>query len=491
MKNNFLIKHLLIGGLILASTGAWSQTTTFDYTGAEQMYIVPMGVTLINIEAFGAQGGTADEDAGTCDIGGWGGSAIGARIVVPEETLYVYVGGVGLHGDLGGWNGAGVSCDNFFTCAKGGGASDVRQGGADLGDRIIVAGGGGGAEYSGCSGTGGDGGGLNGNEGTEGGGGGHNGGGGTQVAGGTAGAGSYTGMPGAFGLGGNSGTHPSGHAGSGGGGWYGGGGSSEDGHGGGGSSYITGLIDASTVTGVREGHGQIIITQLCEAISVDVTSDGICLGESFTLDGTGYGTITWDGGVENGVPYTPDAAGIFTYNATSDSDDDCGFSIDITVYDSLELTYSTVAEDIGGDGAINLTVTGGNPAYVYDWDNDGTGDFDDTEDLTGLIAGDYVVAVMCDAGCATTETITLGNLAKIEELNGLEVTVYPNPAADFVTISLDGTFNYELSTINGDLVLKGNGFNTEEIALDELAKGMYMINIYTADQSTVIKLVKK
>ncbi|NOQ72763.1 MAG: T9SS type A sorting domain-containing protein, partial [Crocinitomix sp.] len=74
---------------------------------------------------------------------------------------------------------------------------------------------------------------------------------------------------------------------------------------------------------------------------------------------------------------------------------------------------------------------------------------------------------------------------------GLEVAVYPNPASDLVTITLDGTFNYELTTINGDVVLKGNGFNSEEIALDALANGMYMINIYAGDKSTVIKLVKE
>jgi hypothetical protein len=76
-------------------------------------------------------------------------------------------------------------------------------------------------------------------------------------------------------------------------------------------------------------------------------------------------------------------------------------------------------------------------------------------------------------------------------LNGLEVSVYPNPAAELVTISLEGTYNYTLTTISGDVVLNGNGFNTEEISLDELAKGIYMINVFAGDQTTVIKLVKK
>ena len=637
MKHNYLKKVLLIGGLILGSAGSYAQETTFDYTGAMQTYVVPAGVTLVNIEAYGAQGGTSGNDAVTCTNGGLGGSSTGDLTVTPGETLYIYVGGEGLAGNVGGWNGGGISCANVATCSKGGGASDVRQGGTDLADRVIVAGGGGGAEYSGCNGTAGDGGGLIGGAGTEGGGGGHNASGGTQVAGGAGGIGGYNGDPGVFGLGGDSGTHPSGHAGSGGGGWYGGGGSSEDGHAGGGSSYIDGLADGETTSGGHEGHGQVIITVLCMAIEVDVTDEVICLGDSFTLNGAGEGEISWDGGVENDEPFTPDETGLFTYTASSDSDLDCGFSVDIevlalpevtasvdsdeicvgesivltgggaddyewfpidiedgedytpevgeytytvigtdddgcenvaevevtvydfpeviatatdeeiclgesvtlngegattyvwdpeeedgveftpdatgtttytvvgtddngcineaeidvSVYEALEITYTTADEIFGTDGSVDITVTGGSTPYTYDWDNDGTGDFDDVEDLTGLTCGTYIVVVMCDAGCTATETIEVGCQVGIDELNGLEVSIYPNPASELVTISLDGTFNYTLTTIGGDVVLNGNGFNVEEISLDELAKGIYMINVYTDTQSTVIKLVKE
>ncbi len=417
-----------------------------------------MGVTSIHIEAFGTQGGTADEDAGTCEIGGW--------------------------------NGAGESCENLLTCAKGGGASDVRQGGAELTDRVIVAGGGVGAEYSGCNGTAGDGSGLNGDGRTEGGDGGHNGGGGTQVADGAGGTGTYNGLPGSFGFGGNSGTHPAGHSGSGGGGWYGGGGSSEDGHAGGGSSYVVDLVDGTTVTGVREGHGQISITQLCESIEVVVSSDEICLGESFTLDGSGIGDITWDGGVVNGEPFTPDAAGVFTYNATRDSDEDCGFYVDITVYDLVEITYATLAEDAGSDGEIDITVTGGNPAYVFDWDNDGTGDFDDTEDLTGLMAGTYVVDVMCDAGCSDTETIVLGNVAGIEELES-NISIYPNPTTDNVTITVTGNFQYELTAINGELIASGKAVDQKMLSVEDLSAGTYLVKIIQNGEVNSVKVLKQ
>ena len=181
----------------IASASSWSQeVTTFDYTGDVQEYVVPAGVTKIFIEAYGAQGGTNRNDStASCIIGGLGGMAEGELAVTPGETLSIYVGGRGYAGDIGGWNGGGGACGNILTCAKGGGASDVRQDGTDFSDRMIVAGGGGGAEWSVCNGSAGDGGGLIGTGGSESGLGGRNGGAGTQVAGGVGGDGGYDGMP--------------------------------------------------------------------------------------------------------------------------------------------------------------------------------------------------------------------------------------------------------------------------------------------------------
>ena len=57
------------------------------------------------------------------------------------------------------------------------------------------------------------------------------------------------------------------------------------------------------------------------------------------------------------------------------------------------------------DGFVNITVTGGQPPYTYDWSNDGSGDFDDPEDITGLATGSYTLVVMDDLGA--TETLNV------------------------------------------------------------------------------------
>src|SRR5680860_8869 len=110
--------------------------TTFPYTGSQQTFTVPTGASEVEITVLGA--GVSPSK---------GGSATGRLSVTGGETLYVYAGGAS------GWNGGGIG--NGPEGVNGAGASDVRQGGSALADRVIVAGGSGGGGYDGNGGYGG------------------------------------------------------------------------------------------------------------------------------------------------------------------------------------------------------------------------------------------------------------------------------------------------------------------------------------------------
>jgi hypothetical protein len=419
----------------------------------------------------------------------------------------------------GSIGGNGVPSDGLGGRAgNGGGASDVRQGGTDLEDRVIVAGGGGGAgrDYvngscvpCGTGGNGGDGGALTGLDGADPddliyglyfnpGAGGK---GGTPLAGGAGGVGTEgaPGNSGLLGVGGNGidGTQ-SVASGGGGGGYYGGGAGAGTSSGGGvggaggagGSSYIGGVTEASTTPGLRVGDGQVIITVICNELTVSVSDDVICLGESFTLDASGAGTITWDGGIVNGVAYTPTSTGTVTYSTISDDPDDCVFSVDITVFDTPVITYVTTDVVGGADGEIDVTITGGTPTYYFDWDNDGTGDFDDTEDLTGLAEGVYVLVVQDDEGCSATETIGMGYTG-IESLTELDLSVFPNPTSDYFTIEGEGNYAYEVLNLNGEVLLNGSGMNQTNVSLADFANGTYLVKVKRNQIEKTLRIVKK
>ena len=258
----------------VATTG----TEEFDYTGAEQTWVVPEGVNYIEIEAYGAQGGNGQYQA-SIGIGGLGGYSTGKLAVTPGETLYVYVGqhgpsnsGASRQEAFNG-GGAGYGGSNGIR-GSGGGASDVRKAGNSLYDRVIVAGGGGGAC---CYSNGGDGGGLSGTGGT-----GNFGGGGTQTEGGSSGW-----YPGSFGLGGSNTASVNTFCG-GGGGYYGGGAGNNAG---GGSGYIGGVYDASTSVGVNEGPGKIRIQW---ETTYTAQIEGLPTGSFFPVGNTTNTFVTTD-----------------------------------------------------------------------------------------------------------------------------------------------------------------------------------------------------
>jgi hypothetical protein len=121
-----------------------TKTKAFLYTGAEQAWTVPSGVSSIHVFAVGGRGG----DGGGFSLHGPGGrsSLVAADLPVqPGQTLYVEVGGDGTF-STPGFNGGGLGSPG--QGGGGGGASDLRTvPRADSGSaasRLIVAGGGGG-----------------------------------------------------------------------------------------------------------------------------------------------------------------------------------------------------------------------------------------------------------------------------------------------------------------------------------------------------------
>ncbi len=147
-------------------------TTDFSYTGSVQEHIVSATGTF-TLYVWGAQGG--DITTHYPITGAKGGYATGTYNLSAGQTINIYVGGEGEDrlGDhpyaigtyvAGGWNGGGPTRTRG-NGTPGGGASDIRIGGTDLSDRVIVAGGGGGGGW--IYSSGGAGGGLTGINGTE------------------------------------------------------------------------------------------------------------------------------------------------------------------------------------------------------------------------------------------------------------------------------------------------------------------------------------
>ncbi|MFH8387624.1 hypothetical protein ACH4E7_43225 [Kitasatospora sp. NPDC018058] len=104
-------------------------TCTFAFTGAEQTFTIPAGVTQVDVTAIGAAGGRE----GVHNTSGGRGSQVSGTLtgLSGGQTLYVEVGGTPMGGFpacipgsqcVGGFNGGGTS----HFGGGGGGASDIR-----------------------------------------------------------------------------------------------------------------------------------------------------------------------------------------------------------------------------------------------------------------------------------------------------------------------------------------------------------------------------
>ena len=406
MKKNLLVsKFKLLALGFFAFSLSYAQTVTFNYTGTVQTYTVPAGCTSITVDVYGAQGGFGYNVP--LITPGLGGRVQATVAVTPLEVLTIYVGGQGgpggtTVGGTAGYNGGGTGGGwaGGRSGGGGGGASDIRQGGTALANRVIVGSGGGGTGVNHSSGdAGGNGGGLTGSNGLTGT---YLGAGATQSAGGAP--------NGALGNGGNA---PAGQTGGGGGGGYYGGGSSAWEGGGGGSSYASTLV-ATAVThtaGARTGNGQITITPIIPFnATVSQTAFISCFGQSTasltaaTTGGTSPFTYSWAPTGGNTATATGLAAGTYTVTVTDATSAVTTQTFAITQPTAVTTTSTSVGNLCfgGNSGSATVSASGGTPGYTYAWSNGGN-----TATITNLIAGAYTYTVTDTQGCSSIQSVTV------------------------------------------------------------------------------------
>lgn len=410
------------------SGGEVTCTYSYSYTGGEQTFTVPAGVTVLSVTAVGGRGADGYNGYNPAGVGGAGGVVTAAIPVTPAEALYVEVGGNGAGRDgfyRGGFNGGGNAGSG---AGAGGGASDVRTCSSSatscataddsLDSRLLVAAGGGGAggfTYGGSGGPAGQPGstggalycgftpGSGGAAGTPTGGG----------SGGAAGSASpgynaYPGQDGALGVGGSASPNSVVGGGGGGGGYYGGGAgggavSCAGGGGGGGSN----LVPVGGTSGLdTTGTPEVVITYALPVASTSTTLTSApnpsIYGQSVTLTATvagapgitPTGTITFTDGTTTLGTAPLDGNGTATFSTGSLS----------AGSHAITAVYGGGATDAGSASAVlsqqvnpaPLTITASSPSVVYG------GVPAITLAYSGFVAGDTAASLSTAPTCAST-----------------------------------------------------------------------------------------
>ena len=201
--------------------------------------------------------------------------------------------------------------------------------------------------------------------------------------------------------------------------------------------------------------------------------------------------ITWNNG-QSGTVLSNLSVG--TYDATiSYNNGLCSIMQSELVQSPNVISITALITDIDSinAGAIDVTVSGGTPPYLYNWDNN-----QQTEDLTNLIAGVYSISVTDSAGCSLAAFYeisedTTGQSDGLDEVAYFNIHAYPNPSNGDVTISWSGELiSLELISALGQVISKQYSFPTNTKLLKNLNSGVYFVR-YTKNQTTskTIKLV--
>lgn len=187
--------------------------------------------------------------------------------------------------------------------------------------------------------------------------------------------------------------------------------------------------------------------------------------------GTGSYTYNWNNGA---TTQNITALGAGTYSATITDANNCSTSVSATVTQTTGIATNTVVTNVlcSGDnsGAIDLTVSGGTPAYSYTWAGGIT-----TQDRTQLPAGSYAVTVTDAGNCSATLAVTISQPAALAA----------TPAATNALCNASATGGINLNVSGGTGAYTYNwSNNTTTQNLSNVAAGAYTATVTDANGCT-------
>uniref|UniRef100_UPI004049AFE3 T9SS type A sorting domain-containing protein n=2 Tax=Flavobacterium sp. TaxID=239 RepID=UPI004049AFE3 len=251
--------------------------------------------------------------------------------------------------------------------------------------------------------------------------------------------------------------------------------------------YITGEITGNNMTSFM-GYITAIFNTPAYIMKLDPTADNLLWASHHDSVGSdGYGALIYNG---SEVTFTGRCAGTnFTWgnqsiNVTATNQ---GQDVLLARFDSATgacLSLHNIPSTIGStdrgtaiavDASGDYLVGGGFAAQIFDTNGAAVSNEGGTTD--------FFIAKFATEVCSV-----LSN----ENFEEATIQVYPNPASDFVTVSVKENTSYELYTLTGQIVKQGNFTAVNNtLVVQDLSSGCYLLQIINEKGiSQTIKVLK-
>lgn len=269
------------------------------------------------------------------------------------------------------------------------------------------------------------------------------------------------------------------------------------------------LAPGDYVIEVTDGDGCTESATVSVEAGVEITLSASAVDASCFGDNDGEVTVTAAGGTgsfqysENGNNYGANnnfdglTAGSYTFFAQDQNG--CIQTVDASVGEPGAIVVTGIVSEgnVTGEGTIDVTVTGGQLPYTYEWIGPGVSG-QDSQDLNGISTGSYTIEVTDANGCSTTETFNI--TTDIRELGaGITAVVFPNPSQGEFIVDIQGgvqgVLQYQVVDAQGRMIQNGQWVATQGVFrttldLSGAEAGMYRLVMVANGRPSSLQLVK-